>query len=52
MQQILLIVEGSPAIVAPEKAWMLGIGMVAASFLQLLLGVHYDNTINRMAFRL
>lgn len=52
MQQILYVVEGAPAIVEPKDAWMLGVGMVAASFLQLVLGVHYDNMINRMSFRL
>ena len=52
MQQILYVVEGSPAIVEADNAWMLGAAMVFCSFLQLLLGVHYDNTINRMAFRL
>ena len=44
--------EGSPAIVEPQNAWMLAIGMIATQFLQLILGVHYENMINRMSFRL
>ena len=32
LQQVLLVVEGSPAWVEPENAWMLAIGMMMCSF--------------------
>lgn len=51
MQQILLICEGSPAIVSRENAWMLAVGMASASILQMFLNTQYDNNINRVAFR-
>ena len=52
MQQILLVCEGSPAIVKEENAWYLAVGMAASAIAQMLLNTHYDNVINRVSFRL
>jgi ABC-type multidrug transport system fused ATPase/permease subunit len=51
MQQILLICEGSPAIVSRDNAWFLAVAMASASILQMFLNTHYENNINRVAFR-
>lgn len=52
MQQILLVCEGSPAIVSEENAYLLAIAMAASAITQMLLNTHYDNVINRVSFRL
>ena len=51
MQQILLICEGSPAIVSRDHAYFLAIAMATASLLQMFLNTHYENNINRISFR-
>ena len=43
MQQILLICEGSPAVVSRDNAWMLAVTMAVVSILQMFLNTHYDN---------
>lgn len=52
MQQILLIVEGSPAWVSEEHAYVLAIAMAVCSYTGFLIGTHYDNIVNRVSFRL
>lgn len=52
MQQILLLCEGSPAIVGEDNAYWLAIGMATTAIAQMLLGTHYDNVVNRVSFRL
>ena len=52
MQQILLVCEGSPAIVSEENAWMLAVGMALSAICQMLLNTHYENVVNRVSFRL
>ena len=46
MQQILLICEGSPAIVSREHAYYLAIAMAAASLLQMFLNTHYGQPVS------
>ena len=43
MQQILLICEGSPAVVSRDNAWILAVAMATVSIMQMFLNTHYDN---------
>ena len=50
MQQILLICEGSPAVVSRDNAWMLAVTMAVVSILQMFLNTHYDNVRDPVPF--
>ena len=50
MQQILLICEGSPAVVSRDNAWMLAVTMAVVSILQMFLNTHYDNVRDSLPF--
>ena len=52
MMQILRIVEGTPAIVAPQLAWQLAVAIAVVKFMQMILSIHYRCLMNRMAFRI
>jgi hypothetical protein len=47
LQQVLLVVEGSPAWVEPENAWMLAILMMLCSFGEFMGYGHYMHLVNK-----
>lgn len=51
MQQILLIVEGSPAIVEEKDAWVLAVAMAACSYTAMLLSTHCKRTRQSLMWR-
>lgn len=52
LQQVLLVVEGSPAWVEPQNAWMLALGMMACSLGEFMGYGHYMHFVNKASWRL
>ena len=52
LQQVLLVVEGAPAWVEPEHAWMLAVGMMACSFGEFMGYSHYMHLVNKASWDL
>ena len=52
MMEILKIVEGTPAIVPVEQAWVLAIIRTTGVMVQVILNNHYGNIVNRISFRI
>ena len=52
LRQMLLVIEGEPAIVEPENAWMLAVGMALCSFGEFMGYGHYMHLVNKASWRL